>query len=225
MSQQSELRGLALLGLGPEYPALTALQGMVSPEHLKRAASPDYDSPGSAAARQEDQPATNENEAIAAAAEAAAPPELADELQPQKLDVTEATPKKQEEAAEPTPVTTPNKHLSVSPARSRMSTVSPKRATTLFDVGAGDPFRDASGVPVRDEELRLLFQTYDRDGKGYISKQEFFNEYRNFETFGLEMTDREIEQLFKKYDTSGGKADDRLSYNEFALLMLHRSKL
>lgn len=94
----------------------------------------------------------------------------------------------------------------------------------MFDLNSGDPFKNTAGVPVVDEELKMLFDTYDSDGSGFIDREEFKNEYRSFENFGLEMTDKELDNLFDRYDFQG-KKDGKLSFPEFAMLMLRRSKM
>ncbi|KAJ9473538.1 hypothetical protein DIPPA_29566, partial [Diplonema papillatum] len=80
---------------------------------------------------------------------------------------------------------------------------------------------EASGVAIDDEELRDLFSTYDSNDDGSISRSEFKHEYRRFETFGLPISDREVDSTFSQF---GGR-DDRLSYNEFCVLMLQRAKM
>jgi len=74
---------------------------------------------------------------------------------------------------------------------------------------------------IDDQDLRDLFATYDSDGSGHITLSEFKEEYRHFEDFGLPYTDREIDRIFSQFS---GK-DDKLSYEEFCILMLQRAKL
>eukprot|EP01062_Namystynia_karyoxenos_P052888 TRINITY_DN4258_c0_g1_i1.p1 TRINITY_DN4258_c0_g1~~TRINITY_DN4258_c0_g1_i1.p1 ORF type:complete len:298 (+),score=101.57 TRINITY_DN4258_c0_g1_i1:100-894(+) len=80
---------------------------------------------------------------------------------------------------------------------------------------------DAAGVLIDDMDLRDLFATYDRNGVGYVSKAEFKAEYRNFEDFGLPLTDKQLDRIFSQY--SG--PDERLTYEEFCILMLQRAKI
>jgi hypothetical protein len=101
----------------------------------------------------------------------------------------------------------------------RKSASPPKPPSNLNDMGMYSKSNSA-GLPIEDDELRLLFDSYDRDKSGFISKDEFKATYRSFESYGLEMSDKELDALFVKYDNGDGK----LTYNEFAILMLKRSK-
>eukprot|EP00756_Hemistasia_phaeocysticola_P001245 Hpha_TRINITY_DN10886_c0_g1::TRINITY_DN10886_c0_g1_i1::g.23242::m.23242 len=78
-----------------------------------------------------------------------------------------------------------------------------------------------SGVLIDDDDLRELYGTYDRNGNGFVSRTEFKQEYRNFENFGLPLSDKELDRIFAAF----GGSDDKLSYEEFCILMLKRAKI
>eukprot|EP01065_Artemidia_motanka_P049674 TRINITY_DN829_c0_g1_i1.p1 TRINITY_DN829_c0_g1~~TRINITY_DN829_c0_g1_i1.p1 ORF type:complete len:248 (+),score=109.01 TRINITY_DN829_c0_g1_i1:63-806(+) len=80
---------------------------------------------------------------------------------------------------------------------------------------------DLAGVVIDDEDLKELFGTYDRDGTGFVSKSEFKLEYRSFEDYGLPLTDAHIDRIFDQF----GGTDDKLSYEEFCILMLQRAQI
>eukprot|EP00755_Sulcionema_specki_P020780 Sspe_Gene.12766::Locus_4358_Transcript_1_1_Confidence_1.000_Length_3192::g.12766::m.12766 len=88
--------------------------------------------------------------------------------------------------------------------------------------GAASPFpSDVSGVPFTDEMLRQEFRRMDADGTGFLSRSEFKKVYQEMEWCGLEPSDREIDRLFSQF----GGDDDKLSYDEFCVLMLHRARM
>jgi len=103
-----------------------------------------------------------------------------------------------------------------------------KQMNAVSKAGAGTrsaspqrPLAGVSGVLIDDEDLRDLYSTYDRDGSGFVSRTEFKQEYRSFENFGLPLTDKELDRIFAAF----GGDDDKLSYEEFCILMLKRAKI
>eukprot|EP00759_Apiculatamorpha_spiralis_P035131 PhF_6_TR36075/c0_g1_i1/m.52407 len=74
---------------------------------------------------------------------------------------------------------------------------------------------------LHDDELREEFRKYDVDGNGFITKDEFRNLYKGMDTLGVPESPKEIEKLLKRYNLLG---DDKLSYEEFAILMLKIAK-
>jgi hypothetical protein len=72
---------------------------------------------------------------------------------------------------------------------------------------------------MEESDFRMLFDTYERDDEGTISRDAFKADYKQLESFGVTPSDKEVEHLFSRYDTNG---DGRLSFNEFVLLMLNR---
>lgn len=198
-SDAVELPALAMLGVDAELPALAALQGMISPTHLRRAvelgghSAPNKASRGSSDERQQIHSSPQQEETTL-------------------VPVTES--------ASPSSKS--------SPSRAR-GPAAPTKPANLIDLGLGDIFWDASGAPIRDEELRKLFLAFEPtideiSGKSYISRSEFMRDYRNMETFGVEWTERGLEQLFGKLAPTSSESG-RLSFEEFSLLMLHRSKM
>ena len=70
------------------------------------------------------------------------------------------------------------------------------------------------------QELRLMFEKYDRDKQGTLDKNEFKKLYRSLEDYGCPPSERQIDRLFNMYSGKDGK----LSFDEFAILMLRRMK-
>ena len=81
--------------------------------------------------------------------------------------------------------------------------------------------RDASLTPVLDSHLKEEFKKYDLNGNGFLDRKEFSELYRNMENFGVQPSARSIETLFNSVCGS----DNRVSYNEFCVLMLRRSRM
>eukprot|EP00756_Hemistasia_phaeocysticola_P066198 Hpha_TRINITY_DN9068_c0_g1::TRINITY_DN9068_c0_g1_i1::g.141959::m.141959 len=85
------------------------------------------------------------------------------------------------------------------------------------------------GVPGRQvlfnpDRMRALFDQFDTDKSGFISREEFKNIWRTWETFGVDESDRELERVFSQFDSHSGE-DDRLSFQEFSMLILQRLKM
>jgi|UniRef100_A0A7S4GKN4 hypothetical protein len=68
--------------------------------------------------------------------------------------------------------------------------------------------------PVQERHLKALFSVFDRDGNNFISKDEFKALYATFDTMGCEKDD--VMALLRQHNMLG---DDRLSYEEFSLLV------
>jgi len=81
----------------------------------------------------------------------------------------------------------------------------------------GFTIQDVSDVPITDDELRVQFDRIDQNGNGWIDKKEFTVFYRELESFGMEESDEELADLLSRYKMLG---DDRLSFDEFAIIML-----
>ncbi|KAE9601798.1 hypothetical protein Lal_00040941 [Lupinus albus] len=62
---------------------------------------------------------------------------------------------------------------------------------------------------VEKDELRKVFSTFDKNGDGFITKQELRKTLRNF------MTDSETDEIFVKFDSNG---DGLIDFEEFWLL-------
>eukprot|EP01006_Ploeotia_vitrea_P054219 TRINITY_DN67861_c5_g1_i1.p1 TRINITY_DN67861_c5_g1~~TRINITY_DN67861_c5_g1_i1.p1 ORF type:complete len:1016 (-),score=56.74 TRINITY_DN67861_c5_g1_i1:957-3713(-) len=79
---------------------------------------------------------------------------------------------------------------------------------------------DVSGEAVTPEQLREMFDAFDKNKNGFLSRTEFKKMYALFEDYGLDRGETTRKELFAKYDDG----DDRLDFDEFCLLMLQRAK-
>ncbi|KAJ9462928.1 putative calmodulin-related protein [Diplonema papillatum] len=73
-----------------------------------------------------------------------------------------------------------------------------------------------------DASLRATFTEYDVHRRGYLERSDFKKLYLNMEWCGLQPTHREIDRLFAQF---GGGDADRLTFDEFCVLMLHRVRM
>ena len=73
------------------------------------------------------------------------------------------------------------------------------------------------GLPVTDPKLRELFEQYDVNKNGYLDFNEVKAIYKGFENFGLEYSDREIQDHIRRYAKS---EDNNVSFDEFCCLIL-----
>ena len=78
-----------------------------------------------------------------------------------------------------------------------------------------------TGVAVEEDELRDEFDRYDVDKNGFLSFAEFKKAYKNMETYGVPMSDAQMDKLFAPF----AHADGKLSFDEFCILMLRRSRM
>ena len=76
---------------------------------------------------------------------------------------------------------------------------------------------DVSNVLIRDSDIRCLFDKYDKDGSGCLSRGEVKEIYNSFENYGLEEGSSKVDEILSKY---GFLSDGKVSYDEFAILML-----
>jgi Ca2+-binding EF-hand superfamily protein len=63
------------------------------------------------------------------------------------------------------------------------------------------------------DEMRVVFNSFDTDGNGFLDKNELKNAFKNFKG-GL--TDTQIDTLMAEADTDG---DKKVSFEEFAALI------
>jgi len=81
---------------------------------------------------------------------------------------------------------------------------------------------DVSGVPVTDDQIRELFTFFDKDRNGWLDKKEFATLYRNhFEHFGLVESEKQVTTIINRY---GMMSDSKITYDEFAIIMLKLSQ-
>eukprot|EP01006_Ploeotia_vitrea_P029308 TRINITY_DN61874_c0_g1_i1.p1 TRINITY_DN61874_c0_g1~~TRINITY_DN61874_c0_g1_i1.p1 ORF type:complete len:749 (-),score=70.73 TRINITY_DN61874_c0_g1_i1:1083-3062(-) len=80
---------------------------------------------------------------------------------------------------------------------------------------------DVSNALIFDEEIQTLFDMYDKDGSGFITKGEFKELYKHLDHFGSEEPGRKVDDILAEYNMLG---DDRVSYEEFAIVVLGLAK-
>lgn len=98
----------------------------------------------------------------------------------------------------------------------------PKRAAYVSPPRGREPLvASAVGDAIYENELRELFSFYDTKHNGYLDRQEFKKVYTNMEHYGLEPSSSQIDALFRRYS----HGSDKLSFNEFCVLMLQRVRM
>eukprot|EP00796_Vickermania_ingenoplastis_P008171 gene8171-5700_t len=73
------------------------------------------------------------------------------------------------------------------------------------------------GLPVTDNRIQELFDSLDSEHTGAVSLDAVKQFYLGLEHYGLEPSDREVDELVRKYATS---TPDSLTYDEFACFVL-----
>eukprot|EP01060_Flectonema_neradi_P039127 TRINITY_DN8498_c0_g1_i1.p1 TRINITY_DN8498_c0_g1~~TRINITY_DN8498_c0_g1_i1.p1 ORF type:complete len:125 (+),score=23.74 TRINITY_DN8498_c0_g1_i1:57-377(+) len=73
------------------------------------------------------------------------------------------------------------------------------------------------GLPVTDNRLRELFNSFDADNTGFLEKDEVKQVYKEFDNYGVEYTDREIDSQIQKYAI---RDDGKVDYDEFCCIIL-----
>lgn len=84
------------------------------------------------------------------------------------------------------------------------------------------------GVPGRQvlfqpDKMRELFDGFDINKNGSISREEFKETWRKWEAFGIE-SDKELDRIFSQFD-SHNREDESLTFQEFQMLILQRLKM
>jgi len=85
-----------------------------------------------------------------------------------------------------------------------------KSGTVEFDEFAKMMENQTSGG---DEEMLSAFKAFDKNGDGFITKEELKLAMKNM---GENLSAKELEEMMKSADTSG---DGRIDYKEFAEMM------
>ena len=75
--------------------------------------------------------------------------------------------------------------------------------------------------PTTEKALRNLFDSLDSERQGFLTKPDFAAWYRSFENYGADEGSHVIHEKLTRYNSLGR---DRLSYHEFAILMLEVAK-
>eukprot|EP01062_Namystynia_karyoxenos_P066291 TRINITY_DN60251_c0_g1_i1.p1 TRINITY_DN60251_c0_g1~~TRINITY_DN60251_c0_g1_i1.p1 ORF type:complete len:604 (+),score=218.56 TRINITY_DN60251_c0_g1_i1:90-1814(+) len=76
---------------------------------------------------------------------------------------------------------------------------------------------DVSSVLLTDSELRQQFEAIDVNRNGFLTKEEFRDFFDQFDAMGIYDMHDSIDTVLAEYNMLG---DDRLSYDEFCVLML-----
>eukprot|EP00760_Papus_ankaliazontas_P006675 PhM_4_TR13135/c0_g1_i1/m.17568 len=107
-----------------------------------------------------------------------------------------------------------------SPAQPYSNTVvrhAPKSRNVHARYQLDDVENNVAGLPITEEQLRRKFQELDVDGNGYLDRNEFKNLYLAFQNFGVHYDEAAVDMIMDKYHMW---ADDRVSYDEFCVIML-----
>ena len=73
------------------------------------------------------------------------------------------------------------------------------------------------GLPVTEPKLRELFDALDSSKNGFLEFNELKKFYQSFENYGIQYTDREIQEQLKRY----AKRDDgAVTFDEFSCIIL-----
>ncbi len=73
------------------------------------------------------------------------------------------------------------------------------------------------GLPVTNQKIREVFDQLDSSKNGFLEFTELKKWYRQFENYGLDYTDKEIDAQVRKYSKS---EDGTVTYDEFACIVL-----
>ena len=68
-----------------------------------------------------------------------------------------------------------------------------------------------------EAQIRVLFDKFDKDRSGYLTRDEVKEIYKKVEHFGLDDTESKVDEVLTKYSRHH---DGKVGFDEFALLML-----
>eukprot|EP01065_Artemidia_motanka_P024921 TRINITY_DN2984_c0_g1_i2.p1 TRINITY_DN2984_c0_g1~~TRINITY_DN2984_c0_g1_i2.p1 ORF type:complete len:560 (+),score=163.94 TRINITY_DN2984_c0_g1_i2:433-2112(+) len=77
--------------------------------------------------------------------------------------------------------------------------------------------QNISGLLLSDDQLRKEFNRLDRDGNGWLDADEFKAVYRSFENYGVEASDRQVEDIIRRHNMRG---DRKITFDEYCIIML-----
>jgi Ran GTPase-activating protein (RanGAP) involved in mRNA processing and transport len=72
-------------------------------------------------------------------------------------------------------------------------------------------------LPVSEDQLKRKFQELDIEGNGYLAMDDFKALYKTFPTFGIRLTDKDVDKIFAQ---TCSWAPGKVSFDEFCILML-----
>lgn len=82
-----------------------------------------------------------------------------------------------------------------------------------------DSVYDTADTAIFDDELRMEFKKYANESQ-YIDREKFVKVYLSMEHYGLTPSEKDVNQLFSKYCKG-----DKITYNEFCVIMLRRARM
>ncbi|CCW69266.1 unnamed protein product [Phytomonas sp. Hart1] len=74
------------------------------------------------------------------------------------------------------------------------------------------------GLPVTENRIQEIFDALDVEHSGTVSIDVVKDFYTSLEHYGLELTEKEVDALVRKYANT---KDDSLTYDEFACFILN----
>ena len=114
----------------------------------------------------------------------------------------------------------PRKDSGSSSTGTTMEPLTPPNNHTLPSVLLAGASRDAAHAPISDPELKDEFRKYDKGNLGYLDQKEFRRIYADLENYGLPPSKSQMDAIFKCC-----KNADRVTYDEFCIIMLRRSRM
>eukprot|EP01065_Artemidia_motanka_P016517 TRINITY_DN20176_c0_g1_i1.p1 TRINITY_DN20176_c0_g1~~TRINITY_DN20176_c0_g1_i1.p1 ORF type:complete len:214 (+),score=53.97 TRINITY_DN20176_c0_g1_i1:56-643(+) len=129
-------------------------------------------------------------------------------------DPTPAAPASADTTAQPRPGLPSPTKPEPGPARSPMK--SPAKSSNASPARRA---RDMSycNAAYTEQQLATLWETLDDNGNGWLELDEFQEFYKSLETYGLDPDTKFVDKILRQYNILG---DGRVSYDEFALIML-----